>query len=98
MAKPFGIIHRFDGATTEQYENTLKVVHPDGGKSLPKGQTYHAAGTTDDGVVVIAIWDSESSWVQFRDETLAPGLAKVENGMPGMPAETAFEVHHSMSA
>lgn len=48
MATTFGIIHRFKGATVAQYENAVKVVHPDGGKGLPPGQTYHAAGPTDD--------------------------------------------------
>jgi hypothetical protein len=97
MATTFGIIHRFKGATAEQYDRSLKVVHPDGGKGLPAGQTYHAAGVTDDGVVVIALWDSESSWVKFRDETLLPGLAKVENGLPGPPEESTFQVHNSLS-
>jgi hypothetical protein len=27
----FGIVHRFQGGTREQYENALKVVHPDKG-------------------------------------------------------------------
>jgi hypothetical protein len=98
MTTTFGIIHRFKGATTEQYENTVKVVHPDGGKGLPPGQTRHVAGPTEDGFVVVAFWDSEASWVQFRDETLLPGLAKIENGLAGPPEETSFKVHNSLSA
>jgi hypothetical protein len=98
MTTTFGIIHRFKGGTIEGYENTIKVVHPDGGKGLPPGQTYHAAGPTDDGFVVVALWDSEATWVQFRDGTLLPGFAKVENGMPGPPEETTFQVHNSLSA
>lgn len=98
MATTFGITHHFKTGTIEQYEKTIKVVHPDGGKGLPPGQTYHAAGPTDDGFVVVALWDSEASWVQFRDGTLLPGLAKVENGLPGPPEETAFQVHNSLSA
>ena len=83
MATTFGIIHRLKGATVEQYSRTLKVVHPDSGKGLPPGQTYHAAGPTDDGIVVVAIWDSESSWVKFRDETLLPGWPLSRTGCPG---------------
>ena len=98
MAMTFGIIHRFKGATAEQYDRSVKVVHPNGGKGLPAGQTYHAAGATDDGFVVVAIWDSEASWVKFRDKTLLPGLATVENGLPGPPEETTFHVHNSLSA
>jgi hypothetical protein len=98
MASTFGIIHRFKGATTEQYDNSVKAVHPDGGKGLPPGQTYHAAGPTDDGIVIVALWDSESSWVKFRDGTLLPGLASVENGLAGPPEKTTFELHNVQSA
>jgi hypothetical protein len=92
-AMSFGIIHRFAGGTKEQYENTIKVVHPDGGKGLPEGQTLHVAGSTADGWIVVAVHDSQASWERFRDTTLVPGMAKVENGLPGPPEEIAFEVH-----
>ena len=98
MAATFGLIHRFDGGTAQQYENTVKVVHPDGGKGLPPGQLYHAAGPADGAVVVVAIWDSEASWVAFRDTTLLPALATVKNGLPGPPEETTFQVQNSVSA
>ncbi len=98
MATAFGIIHRFEGGTTEQYDSTLKVVHPDGGRSLPPGQTYHAAGPSDGEFVIVAIWDSEASWVKFRDETLVPAWAEAENALPGPPRETTFRVHYSQSS
>jgi hypothetical protein len=40
----------------------------------------------------MAVHDSRESWERFRDETLLPGLASVENGLPGPPEETTFEV------
>jgi hypothetical protein len=89
----FGVIHRFPGGTKEQYETGLAAVHPVDG-SLPAGQTYHAAGATDDGWVVIALWDSRGSWERFRDETLLPGLGGLgDAGLPVPPQETTFEIH-----
>ena len=89
----FGIVHRFPGGTKEQYEASTAQVHPADG-SLPAGQTYHAAGPTDDGWLVIAIWDSPASWERFRDETLMPGLQAVgDAGFPSPPQETTFEIH-----
>ncbi|HEY8844255.1 MAG TPA: hypothetical protein VIM23_10170 [Gaiellaceae bacterium] len=89
----FGIVHRFPGGTKEQYDAGLARVHPSDG-SLPKGQTYHAAGPTDDGWIVIAIWDSPASWERFRDETLMPGLQELgDAGFPSPPQETSFEIH-----
>ena len=42
---------------------------------------------------MVAIHDSKESWERFRNETLLPGLEKVgEEGLPGPPEETTFEV------
>jgi hypothetical protein len=93
MAK-YGIAHHFKGGTRQQYENTIKTVHPDGGKSLPAGQTYHAAGETDDGFLVVAIWDSKGDYEKFRDETLLPAFSSVDGALPGPPQEFGFDVHN----
>jgi hypothetical protein len=93
----FGITHRFAGGTKDQYEASIARVHPQDG-SLPEGQTYHAAGATDDGWVVIALWDSRESWERFRDETLMPGFAALgDAGLPAPPEETAFEIHNEQT-
>ena len=94
----FGIVNRFPGGTKDQYEASIARVHPsDGG--LPKGQTYHAAGATDDGWVVVALWDSRESWERFRSETLLPGLQGLgEAGFPSPPEETSFEIQREQSS
>ena len=84
----YGIVHRFPGGTKEQYDASLAQVHPSDG-SLPEDQTYHAAGATGDGWIVIALWDSQESWERFRDETLGPGFERLgDEGLPGPPQET----------
>jgi sarcosine oxidase gamma subunit len=88
----FGIVHRFPGGTREQYEKVLEVVHPDGGKALPEGQLLHLAGSTPDGWLVMAVHESRESWERFRDDTLMPGLAGVDDGLPGPPEEMTFDV------
>ena len=45
----YGIVHHFAGATEEQYRATLSEVHPNGGRDLPEGQIFHAAGVTEGG-------------------------------------------------
>ena len=90
----FGIVHRFRGGTKEQYDASIAHLHPSGG-SLPPGQTYHAAGPTDDGWIIVAMWDSRESWDRCRDETLLPGFASLAGtGLPAPPEETTFEVHN----
>ena len=90
----FGSVHRFPGGTKDQYEAALTRVHPSYGSLLPEGQTYHAAGATDDGWIVVALWDSRESWERFRDETLMPGLQALgDAGFPSPPQETTFAIH-----
>ena len=94
----FGIVHQFPGGTQEHYDAGLARVHPADG-SLPPGQTYHAAGPTADGWLVIALWDSRESWDRFRDETLMPGLQELgDAGFPTPPNETTFEVYKEQSS
>ncbi len=56
------------GATEEQYRMTVAAVHPAGG--LPDGQIYHAAGPTEGGVLIAAVWDSKESADHFVSEVL----------------------------
>ena len=74
----FGIVHRFPRGTHEQYEKTIEVVHPNGGKALPEGQLLHLAGPSRDGWLVMAVHESRESWERFRDHTLMPGLAGID--------------------
>jgi hypothetical protein len=90
----YGIVHHFPGGTKEQYEATLAAVHPDKA-SLPQGQTFHAAGASADGWMVVAIHDSKESWERFRDGILMPRLQQgIKGGFTTQPQETGFDVHH----
>jgi hypothetical protein len=57
---------------------------------LPKGQIYHAAGNTDGGVLIVAVWDSKESCDQFVADVLMPNVAKA-GGLEGKPEERAAE-------
>jgi hypothetical protein len=83
------IVNDFDGGTREQYDATIKVVHPPSG--LPAGQTKHYAGPSAAGWVVVAVWDSQEAWDTFRDEILLPGLQGLgDSGLAGPPKITEF--------
>jgi hypothetical protein len=87
----YGIVHRFPGGTKEQYQAAVARVHPPEG--LPDGQILHLAGPTDDGWIVVAFHESKESWERFREDTLLPGLSDLrDEGFPGPPEETTFEV------
>ena len=84
------ITHFYEGGTEEQYRTVIEVAHPAGG--LPAGQTYHAAGPTDGGWLVVAVWDSKESCDSFVQGTLVPALQDTESGLQGPPQERAAEV------
>jgi hypothetical protein len=84
------LLHHFWPAGTEdQYRAMVEVVHPSNG--LPEGQIYHAAGPTDGGFLITAVWDSRESAERFVRDTL---LAKmpIDGGFEGRPEERAAEV------
>lgn len=94
----YGIIHFFPNGTKEQYEATLKAVHPDR-NSLPKGQLYHIAGPTPGGWTVSAVHDSKESWETFKNQILMPKMtAGISGGFSGPPQETVFECYEFRQA
>ena len=79
--------HLWPGGTEDQYHAMLSVVHPDG---LPAGQVYHAAGPTEGGFLIAAVWDSKQSADRFVRDTLMASMP-VEGGFEGRPEERVAE-------
>jgi hypothetical protein len=57
----------------------------------PAGLILHAAGPTDEGVRIIAIWENEPAWQRFRTEGLAPAIACLRG--PARPEPTFRDLH-----
>lgn len=92
----FLITHFYEGGTAEQYQAVLGAAHP-GGK-LPDGQSFHAAGPTDGGWLIVAVWDSEASFDKFVSDTLMPALQSTTGGFAGPPRQQKVEVANLMTA
>ena len=86
----FLITHFYEGGTEEEYQSVLATVHP-GGK-LPTGQLYHAAGRSDGGWLIAAVWDSEASFDKFVSDTLMPALQTMSGGFAGPPQQRSAEI------
>jgi len=88
----FGVVHYFPGGTRENYEVSVAAVHPGDG-SLPKGQTFHAAGASAGGWTIMAVHESKESWEEFRDGILMPFMQQgVDGGFPTPPVETEVDL------
>lgn len=83
------LTHFWPGGTEEQYRTMIGVVHPPTG--LPDGQLYHAAGPTEGGFLIAAVWDSKASSDRFVSDTLMASMP-VDGGFEGQPEERAAEV------
>jgi hypothetical protein len=90
------VTHFFKDGTAEQYDNVVQVAHPAVG--LPPGQTYHAAGPTEGGWLVVSVWTDKETLDAFMAGTLMPAFQSVENGLPGPPEERSAEVHNLATA
>ena len=87
--------HFWPGGTEAQYRTMLSVVHPADG--LPKGQVYHAAGPTDGGFLIVAVWDAKESADRIVKETLMASMP-VAGGFEGRPEERVAEVVNLQTA
>ena len=87
--------HFWPGATEEQYRATVAAVHPENG--LPEGQTYHGAGPTDGGFLIVVGWDSKASADRFLTETLMPAMP-VAGGFSGTPEERSAQAVNELMA
>jgi hypothetical protein len=86
----FLITHFYEGGTAEQYHVVLDAAHPGG--RIPAGQVYHAAGPTEGGWLIAAVWDSEDSFKKFVGETLMPALHTSTGGFASAPQQRTAEV------
>jgi hypothetical protein len=50
--------------------------------ATPDGLVLHAAGPTDEGYRIIAVWESEEAWERFRAARLGPDAASVSQIPP----------------
>ena len=86
---PHLITHFWPGGTEQQYQATVAAVHPAGG--LPQGQTYHAAGPTEGGILICCRVGLEADFDRFVSEKLMAG-PPIEGGLQGPPEERTAEV------
>ena len=81
--------HSYPGGTADQYAVVLNAVHADG--ALPPGQLSSAAGPTEGGWLISAVWESRAAFETFGEDTLMPSLAGVEGALETGPEQRLAE-------
>lgn len=80
------------GATTEQYDKVNEILGITGEEAAPDGLISHTAGATDEGVVVVDLWESHEALQAFFDSGL--GEALVTAGVPQTKPARVLPVHN----
>jgi heme-degrading monooxygenase HmoA len=74
------------GATLEQYDRTNEILGIHGDEDAPAGLISHAAGPTDDGVLVVDVWESgEALHDFFEGRGVARAMQEAGAPEPGEP-------------
>ena len=90
------LTHFWPGATEANYLAEVAALHPPN-NGLPAGQIYHAAGPTEGGFLIVAVWDSRESEQTFINEILLPGQP-VEGGFPNPVVAREADIVNLLSA
>jgi len=92
-----GLVLEFAGQGADTYEavnGLLGLNATDGSGDWPAGLLFHAGGLTDDGLLVIEVWDSRDSQAAFMESRLGPAL--YEAGIDGPPSRVTWGSLHGV--
>lgn len=88
-----GVVIGGAGLTQDQYYQVFNEV-TDHGDAVPSGMISHRAGASDQGYVIIEVWDSREDLEQFFHDKLGKVLAEANvNFQPMM-----FEIENSLQS
>jgi hypothetical protein len=83
------LTHFWPGGTEAEYRATVAAATDAAGGTLP--ESFHAAGPTDGGFLIAAVYESKETCDRFVSETLMP-LMPIEGGLVGPPEERGAEI------
>ena len=72
------------GGTIEQYVQVNDILGIAGDEDAPDGLIFHVAGKTDDGILIVDVWESAEKLEKFFEHV---GPAFQEAGVPDAPPE-----------
>ncbi len=86
-----GLVLEFAGIGRETYDAVnarLGIDAVAGTGDWPPGLLFHSGGETDDGIVVVEVWESREAQAAFMESRL--GRALQESGVTGPPSRVLW--------
>lgn len=91
---PVAFEMRFPGGTLDQYDQVIeKMGYEPRGKGADPAY-FHWVTQTDDGLLVVDVWESQEDFDEFAESTMGPITAEVGVSPPQI---TAHEVHNYLT-
>jgi hypothetical protein len=91
---PVAFEMRFPGGTLDQYDEVIeKMGFSPGGKGADEAY-FHWVTKTDDGLLVVDVWESQADFDAFAEAKIMPITAEVGIAPPQV---TAHEVHNYLT-
>ena len=87
---------RFESATLEQYDEILELMGLSESVAHVDGAIFHWVAKTDDGLIVVDVWESNEHFNRFAEEQIGPYSQQV--GIPNPPVTTRYEVHNTLAS
>jgi hypothetical protein len=92
-----GFVMHFEGATLEQYDRVIELMGFEHGGVIPDiGGVFHWVAKTDDGIIVVDVWESDEQFNRFAEEQIGPFSKQA--GIPNPPVVTRYEVYNTLRA
>jgi len=85
---------KFEGATLEQYDRVMELMGLEGADTKPEGAIFHWVAKTDDGIIVVDVWETDEQFDRFAKEQIGPYTQQV--GITAPPKVTRFDVHNML--
>src|SRR3954464_12828199 len=80
------------GATTDQYDKVNEIMGIRGDEDATEGLVQHVAAESDDGIVIVDVWESQEALGRFFQERL--GAALEQGGLGSDAPPRRHEVHN----
>jgi hypothetical protein len=85
---------KFEGATLEQYDRVMELMGLEKGGTSPEGAIFHWVAATDDGIIVVDVWETDEQFNKFAEEQIGPYSQQA--GFPDPPKVTRYAVYNTL--